>query len=147
MRRGAIRIRAMQIRVAVAMALLVPAILLPAAPVRGADDAAVAAAQTAARAWLATVDGGTYGPSWDHAAAYFRGAIGKADWERTIAGVRGPLGRVLDRQLRSATFARTLPGAPDGEYVVIQYDTRFEHRAAAVETVTPMHDPDGSWRV
>jgi len=128
-------------------AMLATAVALPAAPARAADDAAVAAAQAAARAWLSTVDGGTYGPSWDRAAAYFRGAIGKADWERTIAGVRGPLGRVLERQLKSATFARTLPGAPDGEYVVIQYDTRFEHRAGAVETVTPMREPDGSWRV
>ena len=120
---------------------------LLAAPVRAADDAAVAAAQAAARGWLAAVDGGTYGRSWDQAAAYFRGAIGKADWERTIAGVRRPLGRVLDRQLKSATFARTLPGAPDGEYVVIQYDTRFEKKAGAVETVTPMREPDGAWRV
>jgi hypothetical protein len=40
-----------------------------------------------------------------------------------------------------------LPGAPDGEYVVFQFDTQFEHKRAAVETVTPMRDPDGSWRV
>ena len=35
----------------------------------------------------------------------------------------------------------------DGKYVVIQYDTVFEHKASAVETVTPMPDPDGVWRV
>ena len=40
-----------------------------------------------------------------------------------------------------------LPGAPDGEYVVFQFDTQFERKRAAVETVTPMRDPDGSWRV
>ena len=40
-----------------------------------------------------------------------------------------------------------LPGAPDGEYVVFQFDTQFERKRAAVETVTPMCDPDGSWRV
>ena len=129
----------------IAGGLAVAALL--AAPARAADDAAVAAAQGAARGWLALVDGGTYGQSWDHAATYFRGAIGKADWERKIAGARRPLGRVLDRRLKSATFARTLPGAPDGEYVVIQYDTRFEKKAAAVETVTPMREPDGAWRV
>jgi len=40
-----------------------------------------------------------------------------------------------------------MPGAPDGKYVIIQYDTVFENKASAVETVTPMVDPDGSWRV
>jgi len=39
------------------------------------------------------------------------------------------------------------PGAPDGEYVVIQYDSSFENKTEAVETVTPMLDPDGVWRV
>ncbi|HWN92533.1 MAG TPA: DUF4019 domain-containing protein, partial [Verrucomicrobiae bacterium] len=42
---------------------------------------------------------------------------------------------------------RTLPGAPDGEYVVIQYETAFENKASAVETITPMLDKDGSWRI
>jgi hypothetical protein len=41
----------------------------------------------------------------------------------------------------------TMPGAPDGEYVVIQYQTTFEHKNSAVETVTPMLDNDGQWRV
>jgi hypothetical protein len=40
-----------------------------------------------------------------------------------------------------------LPGAPDGEYVVIQFEASFEKKKAAVETVTPMVDEDGEWRV
>jgi hypothetical protein len=40
-----------------------------------------------------------------------------------------------------------LPGAPEGRYVVIQYETVFENKASAVETITPMLDPDGAWRV
>ena len=43
--------------------------------------------------------------------------------------------------------ATELPGAPDGEYVVFQFSTAFEHKRAAVETVTPMMDADGQWRV
>ncbi len=38
-------------------------------------------------------------------------------------------------------------GAPDGEYVVIQFETSFEHKRSAIETVTPMMDRDGKWRV
>ena len=40
-----------------------------------------------------------------------------------------------------------MPGAPDGEYVVIQFETSFENKKHAIETVTPMMDKDGTWRV
>jgi hypothetical protein len=64
-----------------------------------------------------------------------------------VAPVRDPLGKVLSRALKSATYTTTLPGAPDGQYVVIQYDTAFEHKKSAVETITSMLDKDGTWRV
>ena len=53
----------------------------------------------------------------------------------------------MSRQVISTKYATSLPGAPDGEYVVIQFKTSFENKASAVETVTPMKDPDGEWRV
>jgi hypothetical protein len=64
-----------------------------------------------------------------------------------VQGVRDPLGKMRSRKVKSATYKTSLPGAPDGEYVVIQYDSSFEHKQAAVETVTPMLDKDGKWRV
>jgi opacity protein-like surface antigen len=112
-----------------------------------ADDAAEAAAEKSAQAWLAEVDGGNYGASWDHAAELFRNAVTKEVWKQQLGAVRGPLGAVGKRTLRSTTFTRSLPGAPDGEYVVIQYDTSFANKTSAIETVTPMRDPDGVWRV
>jgi hypothetical protein len=30
---------------------------------------------------------------------------------------------------------------------VIKYDTQFEHKESAIETVTPVLDKDGSWKV
>ena len=63
----------------------------------------------------------------------------------TIA--RGPLGAVQERTLQAAHPATELPGAPDGEYVVFEFQTRFERKRAAIETVSPMRDRDGQWRV
>jgi hypothetical protein len=40
-----------------------------------------------------------------------------------------------------------LPGAPYGQYIVIQYETRFEKKKSALETITPMKDKDGQWRI
>ena len=111
------------------------------------DSGAVAQAQVAAKSWLALTDSAKYGQSWDDAASFFKGAVTKADWEKAVKGVRSPLGAVKARKVKSATFTRTLPGAPDGEYVVIQFESQFENKAAAIETVTPMHDKDGTWRV
>jgi len=108
----------------------------------GADEG-IAAANT----WLAEVDAERYAASWDQACAYFRGAVPRDQWMTQVAGVRGPLGRVLSREVASAAYTRELPGAPDGEYLVIQYRTKFENKADAIETVTPMRDPDGKYRV
>ena len=112
-----------------------------------AADNAAGKAQTAALAWLALVDAEKYGQSWSEAALLFRSADMQVDWVHAVTAVRAPLGPLKSRTLKSANFTRSLPGAPDGEYVVIQFDSQFEHKASAVETVTPMRDKDGIWRV
>ncbi len=104
-------------------------------------------AVAAATAWLALVDAGRYGESWDTAAAYFKNAVTKDNWVKMLGAARTPLGKVVSRTLASTKFATSLPGAPDGEYVVIQYTMVFENKAEAIETVTPMLDKDGIWRV
>jgi hypothetical protein len=105
------------------------------------------AAQLAAEGWLALVDAGNYPQSWTEAAAVFKGAIDQPGWAKAIGGTRGPLGKVVSRTVKSAKYATSLPGAPDGEYVVIKFDASFANKQSAVETVTPMKQPDGRWRV
>ncbi|MGI4721083.1 MAG: DUF4019 domain-containing protein [Janthinobacterium lividum] len=112
-----------------------------------APSADAAAAADAAKAWLALADAGRHGEGWAASAAALRGAVPLAQWEAAMAAVRTPLGAVVSRTLSSSHPTRTLPGAPEGEYVVLQYRTDFANRAGAVETVTPMRDADGTWRV
>lgn len=102
---------------------------------------------SAANQWLEIVDTGRYAESWDTACTYFRGAVPKDQWVPQIRAVREPLGAVLRREVSSTKHTTELPGAPDGDYVVIQYHTSFEHKARAIETVTPMRDEDGVFRV
>ena len=108
-----------------------------------AEKAAVAAAQ----AWLKLVDDGKYAASWDETAEYFRNAVPKDKWQQQIQSVRKPLGKVVSRKLKSTRYLTALPGAPDGQYVVVQFDASFEKKKVAVETVTPMLDADATWRV
>jgi hypothetical protein len=91
------------------------------------------------------VDRGDYEASWKEAAFLFRSQITSESWTGAISSARQPLGAVLERHFQSAQYTRSLPGAPDGEYVVLQFRTKFEHKAA-IETVTPTMD-GGAWKV
>ncbi|APV49876.1 hypothetical protein BWI17_09390 [Betaproteobacteria bacterium GR16-43] len=113
---------------------------------RAEEDIDTLPAQEAARAWLAIVDAGAYGDSWDQGAKAFQEKVPKADWEKALVAARGAMGKLILRKSRSVTYAKSLPNAPEGEYVVIQYETAFENRNA-IETVTPMKAKDGVWRV
>jgi hypothetical protein len=60
--------------------------------------------------------------------------------------VRTPLGAVARREVRQVQSARSLPGAPDGDYRVLQLATSFAEKRSAVETVTVVWEDD-AWRV
>lgn len=104
-------------------------------------------AQRSAEQWLALVDSGKYAESWKTAASYFQTAVPQAHWEHSLGGVRKPLGDLVSRKLKSAHYTKSLPGAPDDEYVVLQFDASFTNKKTAVETVTPMLEKDGTWKV
>jgi hypothetical protein len=131
------------------LGVLVVAVGMLVATVGGAaeHEEATESAVTSAKAWLALVDSGDYGESWKQAADYFKGAVSEDQWRQAMHGVRAPLGEVVSRKLKSATYTAEVPGAPDGEYVIIQFDTTFANKKGSVETVTPMRQQDGAWRV
>lgn len=121
-------------------------LLVAGAPVKASEDKK-AAALDAAQSWLALVDAGDYGGSWESAASYFKTAVGRDQWQQSMEAYRRPLGGLVTRELGAATYLTEAPGAPDGHYVVIEFDSAFENKRTAVETVTPMLDADGAWRV
>ena len=130
----------------VASALLSVAALVCAAA--GAQEAeAISQAQAAASGWLALVDSGKYSASWEQAAGLFKSAIDQQSWAAAAQAARLPLGTLKSREVKASTFTRTLPGAPDGEYVVITYASQFQSKASAIEIVVPLREKDGSWRV
>ena len=104
-------------------------------------------ARQSAEQWLALIDAGKFAESWESAAGYFKAAVSKEQWVQALGAVRRPLGDLISRRLKSARYAKSLPGAPDGEYVVLRFDTSFGNKKTAIETVTPMLDQDGTWRV
>jgi hypothetical protein len=112
-----------------------------------ADSKKEAAALSAAEKWLTMVDSEKYAESWKEAAELFRNAVQPQQWEQSMQAVRKPLGNLISRKVKTKAYKSSLPGAPDGEYVVIQFESSFEKKKVAVETVTPMMGKDGIWRV
>jgi hypothetical protein len=95
---------------------------------------------------LAQIDSGNYAKSWKEASAYFRGALTEKAWTDALNGTRKPLGKLVSRKLTKTQNAQSLPGAPDGNYAVMQFDTSFINKKDAVETVTFMQEKDGQWK-
>jgi len=104
-------------------------------------------AADSARYWLSQIDAGSYAESWDLAAPAFKAQVSKDQWVQMLRATRAPLGKVISRTVKSAVYRTSLPGAPDGQYVVIQFQSSFENKKSAIETVTPSLASDGQWRV
>jgi len=60
---------------------------------------------------------------------------------------RTPLGKTVNRTLKTATHLKNVPNMPEGSYVITQFDTEFEKKKNMLETVTLMKEADSVWRV
>lgn len=113
----------------------------------GPPESREEAARTVAESWLRLIDAGQNGESWDAAASFFKGKVPRETWEKMVGSVRGDLGELQSREFLAMQYTKELPGAPDGECVVIQFRAAYAKKKSAIETVTPMLDSDGRWRV
>ena len=134
-------------RLAIEFSMLVAAVSILGFGCIWAQESGTKAAQTSAEAWLSLVDNQSYAASWDTAASLFKNAITKEKWQDSAKVARTPFGSMKVRTLKSATATTTLPGAPDGEYVVFQFNTSFQQKVAAIETITAIREKDGTWHV
>lgn len=104
------------------------------------------ASASAAREWVVLLDQRRWDRSWDTAGTLFKSRMSRASWTATILPVREPFGLVTSRVLHSVAQATSLPGAPDGDYEIIQFQTAFAQKPDAVETVVLARE-GGDWKV
>lgn len=105
------------------------------------------AARAVAEEWLALVDGGKFVESWQKLDPAFAKKVGKKKWTSSMTDIRGRVGKLMSRKFRSAEYSKELPGAPEGEYVVVQFDSALEKKPAATEKVILILGRDLNWRV
>lgn len=104
------------------------------------------AAKDAARDWVTLLDNQHWQESWRAAASLFRSKLSAEQWTSMVQPIRQPLGAVSSRTVQSTTKATSLPGAPAGDYEIIQFLTNFANKPAAVETVALTHE-GATWKV
>jgi hypothetical protein len=110
------------------------------------ESESIQLAQQATASWLELVDGGDFAASWREAAAPFRQQLTEQNWVDAVTAARQPFGSLISRRVQDARYSTAMPGAPDGEYVVLTFEAAYENKAAATETVTAMMD-GSEWRV
>jgi hypothetical protein len=98
----------------------------------------------AAKEWLKIVDSGEYAASWQKTDSFFKSQLPQANWDAALKQMRTPLGVVVSRTELSSKEYSALPGVPDGDYLVIQFQTDFQHKKSSTETLT-MSKSSGNW--
>jgi hypothetical protein len=112
-----------------------------------AQDPRASEAQAVALTWLALTDANDAQASWAAAGAKFRNAITIERWKEGLSQLRVPLGATQRRTLHEATFARVIPGLPEGDYALLRFRTLFSGKPDAEESVTLERDSAAAWQV
>jgi len=103
-------------------------------------------ASTSGQKWLALVDDQKYEESWNQAGSMFRDQVKQEAWVVALKRFRDPLGPLLSRTSSRVDFAKTLRGAPDGDYAIIHFTTAFKNKSDVTERLTLVKE-DGRWQV
>lgn len=106
-----------------------------------------AAARVAAAAFLQQVDQDAFAASWQNAATLLKEKVTEAEWVDKLSKIRSIAGPMVTRAEDSISYSTTAQDSPDGEYILLTYDTTYKTRGKASEIVTVMLDKDGTWRV
>lgn len=121
---------------------------MPASLPAQSNEQVVEAAREAAQEWLSFFDDEKYETTWAEASSFFKSKVGKEQWVLRIKQTkkRQPvLDSLRSRSEIAARYTTTLPKAPDGEYVVVQYRATYADEEF-IETVTLTKDGE-DWRV
>jgi len=100
----------------------------------------------AALNWLRLVDKGEYESSWHDTSELFQSRIGCLDWADKLKAVREPLGKNISRSIKSCTDHQSLPGVPDGNYAVLDFDSVYDQKCNSLEKLT-LEKSEKGWRV
>jgi Protein of unknown function (DUF4019) len=104
------------------------------------------AAQREALGFLGYLDHGRYADSYAYTGMLIRASNDRDAFAAQIKKAHAGTGALQSRNLIDASYATSVPGAPEGQYVLLHYQASFANRPEAVETLT-LAFAKGYWRV
>lgn len=115
----------------------------PVQPTMGDDKDTIQASQK----WLALLDAGKAGAAWDVSSAHLKSVVNRAKWIEGITAARKPFGKLDTRKAEKFARSHELPGAPEGDYSIIEFESVFANGKKASEHVIWMLEKGDVWRV
>jgi Protein of unknown function (DUF4019) len=104
------------------------------------------AAERQALGFLGYIDHGRFADSYAYTGMLIRSQLDREAFASQVEKARAGTGTLQARELIDAGYSTTVPGAPEGQYVVLHYHSSFANRPDTVETLT-LAMAKGYWRV
>ncbi len=111
------------------------------------DKEKAAAASAAAGKFLHLVDTDQFAQSWQISASLLKEKVPEQKWVDQLQRTRAITGPLVERTQDSMSYSTSAKDSPEGEYVLITFDTDFKQKPDVSEIVTVMLDKDKTWRV
>ena len=103
---------------------------------------AIAIAET----FSATIDAQNYQAAYQSGSKFLHLTAPESQWVSETERTREILGSTQQRKLIAVKSISTYPGLPDGEYMLVFFETKMENKAKAAEVLL-MAQIDGAWKV
>ena len=110
------------------------------------DSEKVEQAEPAAVEFLGLIDGAKYAESWESSADLMRDKVTRNDWIDKLNKARNLSGDLVQRVQKSASYATEAKDSPEGEYIMLIYESDFQRAEDVSEYVTVMLEGD-EWKV
>jgi hypothetical protein len=115
----------------------------PAQPTQGDDKESI----EAGKKWLELLDSGNAGAAWDLASKQLQSVVKRDAFVAEISTVRKPLGKIDTRTPVKFARSHELPGAPSGDYAIVEFDTKYANGKHLSEQVIWTIESGDIWRV
>jgi RNA polymerase sigma-70 factor (ECF subfamily) len=110
-------------------------------------DAQKSDAIKASKKWLKLLEYGKYSESWRESAPLFKSRVSMDVWKKQIGVIYNQLGKIQSRKFLSAAYTESFPKTPKGKYFIIRFETSFEGKKGVIETIVPVLNKEGKWRI
>jgi uncharacterized protein DUF4019 len=97
--------------------------------------------------WLALIDGGNAGAAWDLSSKQLKSSVTRDKFIEGMRDARKSLGKLEGRTAERFARSHQLPGAPEGDYAIIDYTARFAQGKKLQERLVWSIEEGDIWRV